>query len=106
MAYPIAKHVFRLLLAPFLKRVSGVEHLPAQGNFILAANHCSYLDSQLLGMLVARRLNRKVYFLGKKEHFATPWERWFNQWGGMIPMNRDAGAGGLRMALQALRTSW
>lgn len=102
VAYPVAKHLFRCIFFPFLRRVTGLENLPSEGAFILAANHCSYMDSQLLGMIIANKLNRKTFFLGKKEHFKTPWERCFNQWGGMIPVNRQASASGLRVASEAL----
>ena len=102
MAFPVGKYAFRLMFSPFLKRVSGLEHLPTEGNFLLAANHCSYIDSLLLGTLVARHLNKKLYFLGKKEHFANPLERRFNEWGGMIPINRQAGASGIKRALHEL----
>ena len=37
-------------------RVTGREHVPARGAFILASNHISYLDPPLMGVACPRRL--------------------------------------------------
>jgi 1-acyl-sn-glycerol-3-phosphate acyltransferase len=49
----------------FRVRVSGLEHLPKTGGFILASNHISYYDPPLLGSWVPREL----FFFAKKELF-------------------------------------
>jgi acyl carrier protein len=43
--------------------IHGLEHLPQQGAFVLAANHCSYLD----GLLITAILSRPVRFVAKRE---------------------------------------
>ena len=68
------------LLRPFVRPasfpyarfdISGLEHIPAKGPVLLAANHRSYFDVAALA-LVAARLGRPVRFLGKKEIFDAP----------------------------------
>ncbi len=54
----ISKFIFRI-------KVSGQEHFPKSGGFILATNHISYYDPPLAGSWAPRQ----VYFFAKKELF-------------------------------------
>jgi 1-acyl-sn-glycerol-3-phosphate acyltransferase len=54
--------VFRLVWRP---RVSGLEHVPAQGGVLIASNHLSFIDSVVIPLVVPRR----VRFLAKAEYF-------------------------------------
>ena len=45
--------------------VIGIENLPESGGLIIASNHVSYLDPAVL----VASLNRKIYFIAKKEVF-------------------------------------
>jgi 1-acyl-sn-glycerol-3-phosphate acyltransferase len=56
----ISKLVFRI-------RVTGQEHFPKTGGFILATNHISWYDPPLVGSWAPR----EVYFLAKQELFAN-----------------------------------
>ncbi len=59
-------------LFPWMRvRIEGLEHLPAAGGAVLAANHRSYLDPLLVGLL-AGRARRPVRFLAKKEVTDAP----------------------------------
>lgn len=51
--------------ALFRPRISGRENIPRQGGFILASNHVSYYDPNLVGCWQPR----EVYFFAKKELF-------------------------------------
>ncbi|MEE1620193.1 lysophospholipid acyltransferase family protein [Zafaria sp. Z1313] len=48
--------------------VTGLEHIPAEGPFIVAANHLSFLDSIIIQALMPR----PVAFFAKAEYFTTP----------------------------------
>lgn len=52
----------------FQLRIEGREHEPAQGPFIVAANHASALDPPLVGA----SLHHRASYMGKSELFAVP----------------------------------
>jgi 1-acyl-sn-glycerol-3-phosphate acyltransferase len=57
----VSKVIFRC-------RISGQEHVPKEGGFILASNHLSYYDPPLLGSWSPRQM----YFFAKAELFRNP----------------------------------
>ena len=87
-------------------RVSGGEHLPPAGPFLLCPNHQSYLDVFLLVSALPFRVFRKLFFVGASEYFATPLRRWLARMINLVPVDPDtnllramqAGAFGLRHA--------
>ncbi|MFW0784674.1 lysophospholipid acyltransferase family protein [Gordonia sp. CPCC 206044] len=95
MWYLVMKYV---LIGPMLRlwtrpRVVGREHIPAHGPVIVAANHCAFVDSLLLCLVVPRR----VTFVAKAEYFSRPGalgalQRGFFTAVGQIPIDRRGGA--------------
>ena len=78
LSWPFLKLVYRL-------RVRGREHLPAEGGFVLAANHNSNFDPWPLGIpLFPRRFLR---FMGKAELFWPPLS-WIAHGAGAFPVRR------------------
>jgi len=66
MFYYIVKAICWLILKIFWRmEIIGIENLPQSGGLIIASNHVSYLDPAVL----AASLNKKIYFLTKKEIF-------------------------------------
>jgi len=66
MFYYIVKAICWLLLKIFWRmEIIGIENLPESGGLIIASNHVSYLDPAAL----VASLNRKIYFIAKKEVF-------------------------------------
>ena len=63
LSYPVLSVLYRL-------RRQGVERLPTEGGYILAANHCSNLDPWPLGMTLFPR--RYLRFMAKSELFWFP----------------------------------
>ena len=84
----------------FAFRVSGLEHLPERGPYIIAANHANYLD----GVLLAMALPRKISFLVMPRVYrATPLHPYFHDHVGSIPVSLarpDPGA--IRRAIRVL----
>lgn len=69
MLYALAKGLIWVVFRIFFRlRAEGLQHLPARGPLILAANHSSYLDPPLLGAATPRR----VHFMAKRELFDIP----------------------------------
>ena len=74
---PLLRHLFAF-------RVSGLEHLPARGPYIVAANHANYLD----GVVLATALPRKISFLVMPRVYrATPLHPYFHDHVGSIPVS-------------------
>ena len=72
MFYYVAKAFFWLLLKIFWRmEIRGIENLPESGGFIITSNHVSYLDPAVL----VASLNRKIYFITKKEVFKNSFVR-------------------------------
>ena len=60
--FPLLYHLMRGACAPVLRRlfgleISGLERVPTDGPFILAANHHNYLDGVVLGVAVPRPIS-------------------------------------------------
>ena len=69
MFYKIFKLLCRFWFGTILRtRVIGVENIPKDGAFILAANHVSNWDPPFLGTF----MEREVCYMGKEELFKNP----------------------------------
>lgn len=81
-------------------RVEGLEHLPAHGPYIVAANHHNYLD----GVVLAAALPRPIAFLVMPRVWrATPLHPLLHRQIGSILLNLERpDVGALRRALRAL----
>ena len=101
----IALKIVYALAWVFLRfRVSGREHLPAAGPFVLSPNHQSYIDAFLLSAALPYRLVGQMFFVGASEFFETPLMRFLARQVRLVPVDPDrnlvramqAGAYGLR----------
>ena len=71
--------------AVFGIRITGADHIPREGGFILATNHISYYDPPLIGGWCSRGL----YFLAKTELF-KPGIGWFLRGLHALPVRRGS----------------
>jgi long-chain acyl-CoA synthetase len=84
--------------------VSGREHLPARGPYLVTPNHQSYFDSFLVAGALPFRVFRQLFFVGASEYFDTPFTARLARFARVIPVDPDsslvpamqAGAFGLR----------
>ena len=67
--------------------IAGTEHIPADGPFLLASNHCSHLDPPLVG----GQLMREINFLARKTLWCSPFMSWVYDNLKCIPIDRDGG---------------
>src|SRR5262249_57533284 len=87
--YPTVYAGLKRVIPPVLRRffafrVTGLEHLPARGPYIVAANHANYLD----GVVLAMALPRKISFLVMPRVYpATPLHPYFHDPVGSIPVS-------------------
>lgn len=104
LVYPsiitLARGVFAMQGLRFT--LHGTEHVPRTGGAVMAINHVGYMDFTYAG-LAARPGGRLVRFMAKQEIFghrvAGPLMRGMHH----IPVDREAGAGSYRHAVEALR---
>lgn len=98
--------IVRFLLRPLLGtawrwRIEGLEHIPADGPVLLAANHISFLDPPVLAY-GADRCGRVVRFLAMAELFRIPVLGALLRSMGQIPVERSTAAAAA--SLDAART--
>ena len=97
--------VMRTLRPFFRVRAYGLDHLPAQGPYILSPNHQSYLDPFVLVSALPFRAVRNSFAVGAAEYYQTPFMKRVARWTNVIPVDADsnlesamkAGAAGLRL---------
>ena len=70
--YKIVRFFFYLPLLPFIKKIRGIQNLPGEGAFIIAANHSSHIDWLLLLCNLTGVLNRHFHFLATIKYRSNP----------------------------------
>ncbi len=84
----LACRAIRLVLARV--DVDGLEHLPAQGPFLICPNHQGYLDPFLLCGVLPLGTFRQMFVVGAAEYFQTPLMLWVARQINLVPVNPDA----------------
>ena len=104
MVYPIEKMTIFPIARLWIKKINGLENVPKNKSFIIAANHSSYMDHFVLGYIVIPHLDKKLHFLAKKEHFDSIFQRMWHNYAGAIPIDRQSGGKrALNSAVRALK---
>ena len=81
-------------------KVTGQEHVPRQGGFIVASNHVSFLDPPVVGVACPRPIG----FMARETLFAHPLLGVFLHGVHCIPLRRgEADVGAIREAIVRLR---
>lgn len=100
---PIVYWIVRAVLQPFfhlyfrLSRI-GLEHVPQDGPYIVAANHRSFLDPFIIAVIARRPL----YYVAKQELFEKPWQAWLLNALGAFPVRRGQGDGDMLDTARAI----
>lgn len=104
MVHTIPKFTVVPLIKLWIRKKEGMENIPKEGAFIIAANHSSYMDHLVVGSTMIPYLDKKVHYLAKKEHFENFIERKCYNYFGAIPVDRQSGGkSALRSAIKELR---
>jgi len=82
-------HALLWLLGP--AEVHGLDHVPRQGPYLLAANHCSNLDPLLAGWAVGHQTGRVIHFMAKQELRGWPLIGYLASQSGVIFVRRGEG---------------
>jgi long-chain acyl-CoA synthetase len=70
--------------------VTGAEHLPSRGPYLISPNHQSYLDPFVVIGALPHRVARQLFFVGASEYFLTPLTRWMARQVNLMPVDPDA----------------
>lgn len=74
MWYWILKSVLIFISKLFFRiKVTGLEHIPQKTNFIIAANHVSFLDP----LLIMAAVPQKIYCIALRDLYKIFWIGWF-----------------------------
>ncbi len=73
----------------FRLEVKGLEHIPAEGPFIITPNHASYVDGFIIAASLRYNTFRKLYFLGMQEFFTGRIKSWFARMSHVIPIDAE-----------------
>ena len=92
---PIARHIVPPIIKLWINKVAGLENLPKAKPFIIAPNHSSYMEHLMISCIAIPYINKKLYFIAKKEHFEgisqKSWHRIWIRYVGYIPIDRSKG---------------
>jgi len=103
-SYLSAKVCVGALVHPYFRpRLLGGHHIPREGAFLLAANHMSYWDPLILGVVLPRR----IWFIMAAEIYQRPLVNSFSRLMDVLPVERDGAASLLktiRRSVEFLKT--
>ncbi len=71
-------------------KVTGLQHIPHDGAFIVSPNHQSYLDPFLVGPVLPFRAFRRIFSVGAAEYFQSPLMKWVAAQLNVVPVDPDA----------------
>lgn len=80
------------LVRPLVARVdiTGTEHLPPDGAYLICPNHQSFLDPFVLCTTLPYGVFRNLFFVGAVEYFETPFAKWFARLTNLVPVDADS----------------
>lgn len=85
--YQTIKFITRVIFSLFFPlRVEGKENVPAQGGFVIASNHISYLDPMVIPVTCPRRIG----FVARESLFKVPVVGFIIHHLGAIPIRRGS----------------
>ena len=77
MVYPIGRFIVPPIYKLWLRRVKGLNNVPKDKPFIMAANHTSYYDVLLLPCIIVPKINKKIHALVNNYYWRNFFTRFF-----------------------------
>lgn len=72
----------------FSLEARGTENLPAEGPFIVASNHQSYLDGLFVAACLPREVINHTFFFAKRDHVRTRFAAWMAKRCGVVVVDQ------------------
>ncbi len=86
MVYPIGKWIVPPIYKLWLRKVHGMESVPKDKPFIIAANHTSYYETVLLPCIIIPKIDKKIHGLANSRYWENFMARIILNWGESIPV--------------------
>lgn len=87
MSYWILRAIVGVIVKLFFRlKVEGTENLPVKTNFIIVANHSSFLDP----LLMMAAVPRKIHCITLRSLYKIIWIRWFFELASAIPSGNSS----------------
>jgi 1-acyl-sn-glycerol-3-phosphate acyltransferase len=98
--YRFCRLLFRIYFRLYHRgKIYHADRLPAEGAFILAGNHVSFLDPPFFGLAC----EREAFYMARDTLFRNPVAGWILRSWNCVPINRDRGdIGALRTVMRLL----
>ncbi len=81
MAYPISRWIIPPIYKLWIRKVNGLDNIPKDKPFIIAANHSSYFDIFIPAVLVIQRANKDIRALVNSYYWSNFLTKYFlNIW--------------------------
>src|SRR3989338_1225715 len=87
MIHPILRFTLANVYKLWLIKAQGLENLPKDRPFIIAANHSSYYDSMLLHCIIIPKIDKKIHALVNSSYWNYPIARKLLNIGECIPVS-------------------
>jgi long-chain acyl-CoA synthetase len=88
--YPVSRMIQMISRDLFHLHVSGIEHLPIKGPYIISSNHQSYIDPVVLAGVLPREALENSFAVGTSEIFGKGFMRQLARWLRVIVLDPDA----------------
>jgi long-chain acyl-CoA synthetase len=88
--YPLSRIIQMIARDLFHLRVSGLEHLPQRGPFILSSNHQSYMDPLVLAGMLPKEIMENAFAVGTSEIFGEGFMRRLARWLRVVVLDPDS----------------
>jgi long-chain acyl-CoA synthetase len=88
--YPLSRIIQMTARDLFDLRVTGLEHLPDKGPFILSSNHESFFDPVILASVLPKQIMENCFAVGTSEIFGEGFMRRLARWLRVIVVDPDA----------------
>ncbi|MBU0629110.1 MAG: 1-acyl-sn-glycerol-3-phosphate acyltransferase [Nanoarchaeota archaeon] len=91
MVYPIGKRIVLQIAKLWIRKIIGIENVPKDKPFILAANHSSFLDDFAIVPILVNHLNKRVHMYCNDRFYKNKIMASFLRWASCIPVSIQTG---------------
>ena len=91
MVYPIGKLIVSKIAKLWIRKIDGLDNIPKDKPFIVAANHSSFLDDFSLVSMIVIHINKKVHMYCNDRFYKHKLLAAFLKWASCIPISIQTG---------------